>query len=282
MQALEETDLDTDDPLIADGYAWEFAHQHECQHQETITELLQLITLRTERPEQAAFGREAGHAQAEPTAMQTIAGGVFRMGSDSRHSYDNEQDAHEVEVASFALDEKPVTGSAMAPVPAGGRVSKAGTLDAGRLAVAGAGKRDRSGVLDADTGRKSFCLRRGRAACARSIRRSLPAASVGTRPTPTPAGSANASRPRPNGSSPPGIWTKRRGMSGSGTASPFLPYPGFQAFPYDGYSLEHMDGKHFVCRGGSWATDACIRRRTFRNWYVPTYRQGLLGVRCAR
>ncbi len=65
------------------------------------------------------------------------------------------------------------------------------------------------------------------------------------------------------------------------TASPFLPYPGFEAFPYDGYSKDHMDGKHFVCRGGSWATSAQILRCSFRNWYVPTYRQGFLGVRCA-
>ena len=65
------------------------------------------------------------------------------------------------------------------------------------------------------------------------------------------------------------------------TASRFLPYPGFEAFPYDGYSKDHMDGKHFVCRGGSWATAAPILRCTFRNWYVPAYRQGFLGVRCA-
>ena len=65
------------------------------------------------------------------------------------------------------------------------------------------------------------------------------------------------------------------------TSSPFLPYPGFEAFPYDGYSKDHMDGKHYVCRGGSWASDARILRASFRNWYVPTYRQGFLGLRCA-
>jgi iron(II)-dependent oxidoreductase len=65
------------------------------------------------------------------------------------------------------------------------------------------------------------------------------------------------------------------------TSSEFLPYPGFRAFPYDGYSLDHMKGDHFVCRGGSWATAAPILRCTFRNWYVPAYRQGFLGLRCA-
>ena len=38
------------------------------------------------------------------------------------------------------------------------------------------------------------------------------------------------------------------------TSSAFLPYPGFKAFPYDGYSKEHMKGEHKVCRGGSWAS----------------------------
>jgi formylglycine-generating enzyme required for sulfatase activity len=66
------------------------------------------------------------------------------------------------------------------------------------------------------------------------------------------------------------------------TSTPFLPYPGFKAFPYDGYSKDHMKGEHRVCRGGSWATSRRILRSTFRNWYVPTYRQGFLGLRLAR
>ena len=65
------------------------------------------------------------------------------------------------------------------------------------------------------------------------------------------------------------------------TSSAFLPYEGFAAYPYDGYSKDHMEGKHRVCRGGSWATSPSILRRTFRNWYVPTYRQGFLGMRLA-
>src|SRR5690606_20363245 len=49
------------------------------------------------------------------------------------------------------------------------------------------------------------------------------------------------------------------------TSSKFLPYPGFEAFPYDGYSKDHMKGEHRVCRGGSWATADPILRKTFRN-----------------
>jgi iron(II)-dependent oxidoreductase len=91
--------------------------------------------------------------------------------------------------------------------------------------------------------------------------------------------------PSPTGSCPEGASAFGvQDMAGSvweWTSSAFLPYPGFSAFPYDGYSKEHMDGRHFVCKGGSWATSGTILRSAFRNWYVPTYRQGFLGLRCA-
>src|SRR5437016_4943627 len=49
LDALESTDIAHANPLIADGYAWDFALQHECQHQETIAEMLQLIHQQIDR-----------------------------------------------------------------------------------------------------------------------------------------------------------------------------------------------------------------------------------------
>lgn len=56
------------------------------------------------------------------------------------------------------------------------------------------------------------------------------------------------------------------------TSTPFAPFPGFTPFPlYAGYSANFFDGKHFVMKGGSPQTAACMLRRSFRNWFQPHY-----------
>jgi formylglycine-generating enzyme required for sulfatase activity len=66
------------------------------------------------------------------------------------------------------------------------------------------------------------------------------------------------------------------------TASWFESYPGFESYPYTGYSQVYFDGQHRVLKGGSWATPAWTLRSSFRNWYYPGVRQILAGFRCAR
>lgn len=65
------------------------------------------------------------------------------------------------------------------------------------------------------------------------------------------------------------------------TASVFSPFPGFEAFPfYPGYSANFFDGKHFVMKGGSPRTAACMLRPTFRNWFQAHYQYVYAGFRC--
>ncbi len=66
------------------------------------------------------------------------------------------------------------------------------------------------------------------------------------------------------------------------TASDFLPYPGFRAFPYREYSEVFFGGAHKVLRGGSFAVDPVACRGTFRNWDLPVRRQIFSGFRTAR
>ncbi len=74
------------------------------------------------------------------------------------------------------------------------------------------------------------------------------------------------------------------GMLGNGwewTSTPFSPFPGFEKFPfYPGYSADFFDGKHFVIKGGSARTAACMLRPTFRNWFQSHYQYVYAGFRC--
>lgn len=65
------------------------------------------------------------------------------------------------------------------------------------------------------------------------------------------------------------------------TSSAFAPFPGFEPFPfYKGYSADFFDGKHFVMKGGSARTAACMLRPTFRNWFQAHYQYAYAGFRC--
>jgi iron(II)-dependent oxidoreductase len=65
------------------------------------------------------------------------------------------------------------------------------------------------------------------------------------------------------------------------TASPFEPYPGFVADPYEDYSRPWF-GTHRVLRGGCWATRSRLLRNTWRNFYTPDRRDPFAGFRtCA-
>jgi formylglycine-generating enzyme required for sulfatase activity len=74
------------------------------------------------------------------------------------------------------------------------------------------------------------------------------------------------------------------GLVGNGwewTSTLFAPFPGFEPFPfYRGYSADFFDGKHYVMKGGSARTAACMLRRSFRNWFQPRYQYVYAGFRC--
>ncbi|MET8942811.1 ergothioneine biosynthesis protein EgtB [Streptomyces sp. NPDC004542] len=92
---------------------------------------------------------------------------------------------------------------------------------------------------------------------------------------PAPAGSY------PEGESPLGV-RQLIGDVWEWTASDFLPYPGFTAFPYKEYSQVFFGPEHKVLRGGSFAVDPVACRGTFRNWDYPVRRQIFSGFRTAR
>ncbi|HEY3198530.1 MAG TPA: SUMF1/EgtB/PvdO family nonheme iron enzyme [Nitrospirales bacterium] len=65
------------------------------------------------------------------------------------------------------------------------------------------------------------------------------------------------------------------------TSTVFHPFTGFEPFSfYPGYSAQFFGGGHFVLKGGSARTAACLLRRSFRNWFRPDYRYAYAGFRC--
>jgi ergothioneine biosynthesis protein EgtB len=74
------------------------------------------------------------------------------------------------------------------------------------------------------------------------------------------------------------------GLLGNGwewTSSVFRPFAGFESFSfYPGYSANFFDGKHYVMKGGSPRTAACMLRPTFRNWFQSHYQYVYAGFRC--
>ncbi|MFM0326876.1 SUMF1/EgtB/PvdO family nonheme iron enzyme [Caballeronia glebae] len=76
------------------------------------------------------------------------------------------------------------------------------------------------------------------------------------------------------------------GQFGNGwewTSTEFGPLNGFEPFPfYLGYSANFFDGKHFVIKGGSARTAACMLRPSFRNWFQGHYQYVYAGFRCVR
>ncbi len=74
------------------------------------------------------------------------------------------------------------------------------------------------------------------------------------------------------------------GMLGNGwewTSTAFGPFRGFKPFPfYRGYSADFFDDKHFVMKGGSARTAACMLRPSFRNWFQAHYQYVYAGFRC--
>jgi iron(II)-dependent oxidoreductase len=318
LSALERIDLDSGDRLLRDAFVYRMIIQHEYQHQETILATLQL--------------RDSGYPledepdpPTEPPAHAEVLveAGTYVMGTDDESwAYDNERDAHEVELPAFWIDTVPVTNAAYRDfVEAGGYAdrrhwSEEGwawrtesgaqhpqfwNLDGGwtRLRFGRieavppdepvqhvcwfeadayarwAGKRlpteaewEKAATWDPEEGKRRYPWRDGDPAPEH--------ANLGQRRfRPAAAGSYA------EGESP---WGCRQliGDVWEWTSSDFLPYPGFEAFPYREYSEVFFGSEYKVLRGGSWATHPLVARATFRNWDYPIRRQIFAGFRCAR
>jgi ergothioneine biosynthesis protein EgtB len=279
---------------------WHFVLQHESQHGETIAFLKRLA-------EGAATVFDAG-APAGEEEMIPVPTGPARLGWADDDALDNEGGVHEVFVGDFRIARHPVTQAAYAAFIAAdgyrrpehwsaeGWAWRAAAGVEGPLYWRAGG--DRHPVMGVSAHEaEAYCRFVGRrlpteaewakAAAwdpARSRARRVPWGDG-----PADAAHANIDRAR-GGTSPVGAFPGGASAYGTldmlgnvweWTASPFAAYPGFQSYPYEGFSAAYYDGRHRVLRGGSWATRPWTLRAASRNWYVPETRQILAGFRCA-
>jgi iron(II)-dependent oxidoreductase len=322
LEDLETADLEGENPLLRSGFVYHMILQHECQHNETMLQTLQLMQGEGYRPDAGAVLPDG-----DPTdEMVHVPGGIFVMGTDEKAwALDNERGAHEAEVADFYLDKTPVTNRSYLEFVEDGGYEKAelwrpegwAWIEEQRISAPKHWYQrephswwtqrfgfDEPLALDAPVVHVSFYEAD---AYARWSAKRLPteaewekAASwdpeTGTKrlfpwgdepPTPEKANLDQlAFRAADAGAYPAGATAYGAlGMIGDiweWTASDFAPYPGFQSFPYKEYSEIFFGPDYKVLRGGSWATRPHAIRNTFRNWDYPIRRQLFVGFRCAR
>jgi iron(II)-dependent oxidoreductase len=312
LDRLELTSRDSDggNPLLADGFVYGMVVQHEHQHDETLLATLQLMD---DFVHPAADG--AGPTEASTTAFVagvTIPGGEYEVGTDvDPWAYDNERPAHVVELAPYRIDTTAVTNAAYATF-----VDDGGYDDRAHWSTEGWAWRTHAGLVapqfwsrtpDGGWVRRRF----GRTepvpadepvqhvcwyeadAYARWCGARLPTEpewEVAAQGTPLDGADlwSEGRRFAPATVSADDAVVSAHGVRGmlggvwEWTASDFLAYPGFRAFPYREYSEVFFGPDHKVLRGGSWAAHPSAVRTTFRNWDYPIRRQIFSGFRCAR
>ena len=299
-------------------FVWELLIQHEHQHNETMLQTLKLAEPGVYSPtrRQLPDGGQGGGGAVR------VEGGSFPLGdSGERFAYDNERPRHDAETDAFEVDRTPVSNGAYREFVEDGGYgrpelwSERGWEWREREGI------ERPLYWTEDGGERSFdrveeldpelpvmhvsfheaeafaCWRGGRLPTEADWEKAAAWDAAVARKHYFPWGEEPATEERanldqlafgpapcgayPDGASPCGAL----GMLGDcweWTASDFVGYPGFRAFPYREYSEVFFGSDYKVLRGGAWATRPSIARATFRNWDYPERRQIFVGFRCVR
>ncbi len=274
LDTLERVELDGDDPLRRDGFVFGMVLQHELQHRET---MLQTLQLRDEPYPLPSSSEEAASSNGEASVP---AGPVIVGTSTEPWAYDNERRAHELELRPFRIDSGPVTNARFLEF-----VDDGGYDDPRFWDTSGWAWRRNGGVaLPLYWQRSGDGITRTRLGHHEPLPPHEPVRHVSWYEADAFARWAGArlpTEPEWEAATRSGV-LELTGAVWEWTASHFLPYPGFAAFPYAEYSEVFFGDEYRVLRGGSWATDPVVARTTFRNWDFPQRRQIFAGFRCAR
>jgi iron(II)-dependent oxidoreductase len=276
LELLDRFAWDADDPLHAGGFVVGMVLQHELQHQETMTQTLQL-------------GGMPGPAPGGPPEVTTggevaVEAGPFTLGAGPAEpwAYDNERPEHEHSLPAFRIDRGLVTNRDYLTF-----VRRGGYADEQAWSPEGWAWRE---AEQAEA--PLFWERDGKGWMRRRFDHLEPVppdepvqhvscfeadayARWSGKRLPTEPEWEKAARTRAD------ELEHLQGAVWQWTSSHFTAYPGFRAFPYPEYSEVFFGDEYRVLRGGAWITDPVVARATFRNWDYPQRRQIFSGIRLA-
>lgn len=261
-------------PLLDKGYLHAFLRQHYAQHLET----MRLAAAQLHSAREPARPCDLYPLAPRPTMIQ-LARHRVTLGTDSIEAYDNEQPTCAVGVDAFSIATHPVTNAEWLAFMTAGGYTRAELWDAPGWAWRKTERIVKPQRWQALANCQWHIPGHGDRPLAQQA-----VHGISWYEARAFARYAGARLPREV------EWeAARRADALSGChevwewcADAFHPYPGFRAFPYDGYSLPWFDGRHFIARGGSRHTEPEIRRPGFRNFYPPTHRHVCAGLRLAR
>jgi len=270
------------DAMPINGQLWNVAIEHRLMHAETLSYMLHQmhVGMKVPRISSTLPAREI------ESGMITIPAGRVTLGLAEGFGWDNEFDAHEVEVGEFQIDRYKVSNGDYLKF-----IQDGGYEDESLKWLADQGIRRPVFWKNESVYRTMFTeipmpldwpvyvSHSEASAYARWAGKSLPTESEWQRAAQNAVpGNAGFERwdPVPVTADP--------GMVGNGwewTSTLFKPFPGFQPFPfYPGYSANFFDDQHYVMKGGSARTASCLLRPSFRNWFQPHYQYVYSGFRC--
>lgn len=252
------------------------AIEHRLMHAETFAYMLHHLPFEQKIPPPFSVAAAGTTTPANP--LVEISAGTVTLGRSRTDGFgwDNEFDAHQVHVPAFAISQHKVTnGDYLEFVKAGAPAPHFWTCRQGRWCYRGMFDN-----LPLALDWPVYVTQEQAQAYARWKGLSLPTEAQFHRAAYDGGGFANENvdfrswDPESAVASPPNSLGVSQ-LVGNGwewTATPFEPFPGFEPFPfYPGYSANFFDSQHYVLKGGSPRTAACLLRPSFRNWFRPSY-----------
>ena len=267
-------------PLMTDDYLLHFLEQHFAQHHETLLYCLTAITAADTPPSPESHRAEPLTPKPPRPDRVNLPPGRYRVGADHVRAYDNERPSHGVRLEGAWLARRPVTNAQWLAFMAAG-----GYDDAEFWSTEGNAWRRRHGVTRPWSWQPAaggVYLWTGPHRHER-LRPDAPVSGISHYEAEAFARWAGARLPHEfewEAAAHEGLLADT-GMVWEWCGNALAPYPGFQPFPYDGYSLPWFDGEHMVLRGGSIFTHPGIKRPSFRNFFQRHVRHQQAGLRLA-